>query len=818
MTVSQDNILHDHVVEQSSTDLSLGDENATTDHDIIISNASHTSNESVHESIENVNEEIVSNLTETGIINFPIGYDKEERKVNTEEEVASDDSETSAFEDLVTSKSQMEVAFHPTEDEDVPVIDESPLNATDISSLSLPPKIEDIDFVDASAITKNRSDELERLVEHSIPVEEKNEMISDVDHYSESTEPEGDEATTDTGTQRDEPQWKSDSEILHNVVEEVPSDVTDSDEPLLLLDNKDVQELQSNATSSTVFSELNYYDFTRAIDDGDDENTDSGNAPTSTSTTSSSTIAGTTESISDALIGDHNEIRETDEGLIHIIADTVTSDEESQARGDDDDDDDEHDDDSGGNRADKDSMSESSEKGQIQEKESLQSTPNGDVHSYESPIDPTVSGLGQPSGIAERTYPSLAPVPNVKTNGEDIAGSFEDFGRIELPAHTTSSDKRMITEDVVPDSIKNQNHLTVSIVTWNLAEESPSEEDATFIKRFRRQGKDRNTGSDLVLISGQECENIKPRRSEGSRSREFRRLMIMMLGKDYVPLALHLLGGIQFGLFCKRSILGDIEQASVADVTCGIGNVFHNKGAIGCFLKIKAKGAASTNPLKQMDKSVRMLFVTAHMAAHVKNTEARDSDFWRIVRELELQAPPQFLSKVNPVQETNGKLLLDSTDRIFFCGDLNYRIDLPREDVEYTISRIRSCMESKLPDQVLEAKKLRERLFMYDQLRATVALERAFPGFAEGRITFAPTFKFDKGTDEYDTSYKQRIPAWTDRVLYKPIGTQVLEYDSILAAQHSDHRPVFATFLVDMTGRILPGKKRRKRPTKLRKK
>ena len=156
---------------------------------------------------------------------------------------------------------------------------------------------------------------------------------------------------------------------------------------------------------------------------------------------------------------------------------------------------------------------------------------------------------------------------------------------------------------------------------------------------------------------------------------------------------------------------------------------------------------------------------------------------------------------------------MDSTDQIFFCGDLNYRIDLPREEVEYTVCQIRSLLESNLPEKVSEAQKLRERLFMYDQLRATIALERAFPGFAEGRITFAPTFKFDKGSEEYDTSHKQRIPAWTDRVLYKPGGTQVLEYDSVVAAQHSDHRPVFATFLVDRSGRVLSGTKRRKRST-----
>ena len=63
--------------------------------------------------------------------------------------------------------------------------------------------------------------------------------------------------------------------------------------------------------------------------------------------------------------------------------------------------------------------------------------------------------------------------------------------------------------------------LRVSVVTWNLAEESPEEDDARFIRKFRNSKQE----SDFVLISGQECENIKPRRAEGRRSREFRRLM-----------------------------------------------------------------------------------------------------------------------------------------------------------------------------------------------------------------------------------------------------------------------------------------------------
>lgn len=289
--------------------------------------------------------------------------------------------------------------------------------------------------------------------------------------------------------------------------------------------------------------------------------------------------------------------------------------------------------------------------------------------------------------------------------------------------------------------------------------------------------------------------------------------MIKMLGKQYVPIALHLLGGIQFGLFCKRDILGEIEHVSVADVTCGIGNVFHNKGAIGAFVQMKARHKetdADKAASAKRSKSLRMLFVTAHMAAHVKNIEARDSDFWRIATELEVQAPPRFLPQNLKQQDTDKddddgrSLLMDSMDRVFFCGDLNYRVDLPREIAEYHISRMEKLEKVDDEESRRQTEALRLELLRHDQLLCSIAEERAFPGFAEGIITFPPTFKFDKGSDDYDTSHKQRIPAWTDRVLFKPVGTRVLEYDSVRGARHSDHRPVFATFGVDLSGRELP--------------
>jgi len=69
-----------------------------------------------------------------------------------------------------------------------------------------------------------------------------------------------------------------------------------------------------------------------------------------------------------------------------------------------------------------------------------------------------------------------------------------------------------------------------------------------------------------------------------------------------------------------------------------------------------------------------------------------------------------------------------------------------------------------------------------------------FTDWEEGALNFAPTYKYNPNTVDYDTSEKKRVPAWCDRILHRPstltkrIGYQRYEFMA------SDHRPVGAQY------------------------
>ena len=130
-------------------------------------------------------------------------------------------------------------------------------------------------------------------------------------------------------------------------------------------------------------------------------------------------------------------------------------------------------------------------------------------------------------------------------------------------------------------------------------------------------------------------------------------------------------------------------------------------------------------------------------------------------------------------------------DAMVFFGDLNYRIELSRAKIErihtrlikrnkvYKQQKINEIMKNsnniltKWENSYLNTTSttttscsILDKIMRYDQLHRQRRLKRAFVGFEEGNIRFPPTYKYDCGADCFDTSKKQRCPAWTDRILY----------------------------------------------------
>ncbi len=114
---------------------------------------------------------------------------------------------------------------------------------------------------------------------------------------------------------------------------------------------------------------------------------------------------------------------------------------------------------------------------------------------------------------------------------------------------------------------------------------------------------------------------------------------------------------------------------------------------------------------------------------------------------------------------------------------MNYRIDLPHDLV---MTAIQSGNLAHLLSQ--------DQLLKELQSNSKFSLKL----FSEAAITFHPTYKYDQGSSAYDTSEKQRIPAWCDRILWKsfiPTHVKSLHYQRY-EVDVSDHRPVSAAFEV----------------------
>ncbi|KAI0157356.1 Endonuclease/exonuclease/phosphatase [Xylariaceae sp. FL1272] len=326
-------------------------------------------------------------------------------------------------------------------------------------------------------------------------------------------------------------------------------------------------------------------------------------------------------------------------------------------------------------------------------------------------------------------------------------------------------------------------------MTWNAGASTPnslrySQDDAVFIQNLLTA----NSAPDILVFGFQELVDLEDKTATAKRLfkskkkdatdqermshqyRDWRDFLVRALDDNVPDHLYHLLQtstlvGLFTCIFVKSTLRDRVRNLSTAAIKRGMGGLHGNKGAI---------------IVRFMVDDTSLCFVNCHLAAGQTQANSRHNDIASIMDATVLPVERDPTVRVDSfIGGGDGSMVMDH-ELCLLNGDLNYRIDTMSRDTVVMAVKQNNLQKLLERDQLLVARR-RNPAF---KLRA----------FEEMPIQFAPTYKYDVGTDDYDSSEKKRSPAWCDRLLHRGSGRiQQLDYRRH-EVRVSDHRPVTGRF------------------------
>ncbi|KAM9748510.1 inositol polyphosphate 5-phosphatase K isoform 2-T2 [Dama dama] len=308
--------------------------------------------------------------------------------------------------------------------------------------------------------------------------------------------------------------------------------------------------------------------------------------------------------------------------------------------------------------------------------------------------------------------------------------------------------------------------LSIHVVTWNVASAAPPPDLSDLL-----QLNNLNLNLDIYVIGLQELNcGIMSLLSDTAFEDPWSSYFMDVLSPlSFVKVSSVRMQGLLLLIFAKYQHLPFIQVLSTKSTPTGLFGYWGNKGGVNIFLKLYGYYVSIIN---------------CHLPPHMANNDQRLEHFDRILemQNFEAQDIPNILDH----------------DLILWFGDMNFRIE------DFGLHFVRESIRNQRYSDLWEK----------DQLSIAKRHDPLLREFQEGSLLFPPTYKFDKNSNNYDTSEKKRKPAWTDRVLWRlkrqsqtnfhtpalsaPFTLFLRSYVSHMVYTISDHKPVTCTFDLEL--------------------